>query len=158
MMIEPSLSVGKIRIGTAVRQVIADLGEPQRRTANALEYPRLGLAIMPADGVVQVVMCGDVMGINGPYVKAFKGRTKEGIGMRSTREELVKAYGEPSESEKMRGGIESMKYPQLGITFTLEGGRVYHMIVRFPEAQEPDRSITLEPVPDREQNETNTEL
>jgi hypothetical protein len=147
MLIEPNPSVGKIHAGMTKDQVIAELGQPGRQTANALEYPRLGLAVMPGpDGVVQVVMCGDVTGINGPFVKAFTGRTKEGIGMTSTRDELIKAFGEPSGAEKMRLGLESISYPSLGLTFTLEGGKVHHIIVRL-RAPEPDRTITIEPAP-----------
>src|SRR5438270_1601157 len=130
MLIEPNLAVGKVRAGMHIEEVIAQLGQPQRRSANALEYTRLGFAVMPGqDGVVQVVMCGDVTGLRGPLVKAFTGRTKEGIGLKSTRQEVVKAYGEPTSSEKLPGGTESMRYNQLGITFTLEAGKVYHMIV-----------------------------
>jgi hypothetical protein len=148
VQIEPNLAVGPIRAGMRVEEIIARLGEPDRRTANALEFTHLGFAVMPnAEGVVQVVMCGDVTGINGPLVKAFTGRTKEGIGLSSTREELVRAYGPPSSSEKMRGGTESVRYDSLGITFTLEAGKVYHMIVRLTGPPAPDRSVTLEPVP-----------
>ena len=148
ILIEPNLAVGKVRAGMHVEEVIAQLGQPQRRTANALEYTRLGFAVMPGqDGVVQVVMCGDVIGLSGPLVKAFTGRTKEGIGLNSKREEIVKSYGEPSSSEKLPGGTESLKYNQLGITFTLEAGKVYHMIVRLPGSQAPDRSVSLEPPP-----------
>jgi hypothetical protein len=144
MLIEPNQSVGKIHAGMTKEQVVAELGQPGRQTANALEYPRLGLAVMPGpDGVVQVVMCGDVTGLNGPFVKAFTGRTKEGIGMTSTRDEVIKAFGEPSEDEKMRFGLESMNYPALGLTFTLEGAKVHHIIVRF-RASEPDRTVTIE--------------
>ena len=147
MLIEPNLNVGKIRAGMTIDQVIAELGQPGRQTANALEYPQLGLAVMPGpDGVVQVVMCGDVTGINGPFVKAFTGRTKQGIGMTSTRDEVLKAFGEPAGDEKMRFGLESMNYPSLGLRFTLEGGKVHHIIVRFA-ASEPDRTITIEPAP-----------
>ncbi len=148
MLIVPNASVGKLRAGMTVQQAVAELGEPKRKTANALEYPALGLAVMPGpDGVVQVVMCGDVTGINGPYVKAFAGRTKEGIGMRSTREEVIKAYGEPTRSEKSWGGLESLRYDSLGITFTLEGGKVCHMIVRLGGAQEPERAVKIELAP-----------
>jgi len=129
-----------------VPQVVAELGEPQRRTPTSLEYPRLGLAVMPdTNGDVQAVMCGDVTGIKGPFVKAFTGRTKEGIGMHSTRAEVLRAYGEPASSEKFAGTLESLKYPSLGITFTLEEGKVHHMIIRLGGAQEPDRTVTLEP-------------
>ncbi len=148
MVIVPNLSVGDVRAGMTTQQVVATLGEPQRRTASALEYTHLGLAVMPGpDGMAAVVMCGDVTGINGPFVKAFTGRTKEGIGMYSTRENVVKAYGEPTESEKMLGALESLKYDGLGMTFTLEGGKVHHIIVRLRGKQEPDHSVTIEPAP-----------
>ena len=102
LLIEPNLAVGPVRVGMTTAQVIGALGEPQRRTSNSLEYSRLGIAVMPgSDGIVSVVMCGDVTGINGPFVKIFNGRTKEGIGMRSTRAEVLKAYGQPTEDKKM---------------------------------------------------------
>jgi hypothetical protein len=148
MLIEPNLGVGKVRVGMQTRDVIAQLGEPQRRTANALEYTKLGFAVMPdPQGTIRVVMCGDVTGINGPLVKAFSGRTQEEIGLNSTREELVKAYGQPTASERLVGGTESLRYDPLGITFTLEGGKVYHMIVRLGGSSAPDRSVSLEPAP-----------
>ena len=149
MLIEPRVAVGKIRAGMTTREVVQQLGEPNRRTANAIEYTSQGFAVMPNhEGVVQVVMCGDVTGINGPLVKAFTGRTSEGIGLKSTREDLTKAYGQPSSSEKFRDGTESLSYDSLGITFTLEGGKVYHMIVRLqPQQEEPLPTVSLEPVP-----------
>ena len=129
-------------------QVVSALGEPARRTANALEYPALGLAVMPGqDGLIKVVMCGDVTGLNGPFVAAFTGRTKEGIGMKSTRAEVVKAYGEAEKSEKFRLGLESLTYSALGMTFTLEEGKVHHIIVRLGGAQEPEKTIAVEPAP-----------
>lgn len=146
MLIEPNLSVGQIHSGMTVQQVVAQLGEPQRRTANSLEYTALGLAVMPdSQGVVQVVMCGDVTGINGPFVRTFSGHTKEGIGMYSTRDQVLKAFGEPTEAKKMVGGLESLQYKQLGITFTLETGKVHHMIVRLGGPQEPDRTVGIAP-------------
>jgi hypothetical protein len=97
------------------------------------------------NGIVQVVMCGDVTGINGPLVKAFTGRTREGIGMKSTREEVIKAFGEPSGTERFPGAIESLNYDRLGLTLTLESAKVHHLIVRI--RSEPDRTIKLEPAP-----------
>lgn len=145
LTIEPNVAVGPVHAGMPVQDVVAKLGEPERRTANALEYTHMGFAVMPGpDGTVRIVMCGDVTGINGPLVKAFTGRTKEGIGLGSTREDLVKAYGEPTSSEKLRGGTESIRYNPMGMTFTLEAGKVYHMIVRLQGAPEPDRTVSLE--------------
>jgi hypothetical protein len=124
--------------------VIKQLGEPQRRTANAIEYTSMGFAVMPGpNAIVQVVMCGDVTGLNGPLVKAFTGHTKEGIGLGSRREDLLKAYGEPTSAEKLRGNAESLRYDPLGITFTLESGKVYHMIVRLGGNQPPG-AVTID--------------
>jgi hypothetical protein len=44
-------------------------------------------------------------------------------------------------------GLESLAYPALGMTFTLEDGKVHHMIVRLGGGQEPERSIAIEPTP-----------
>jgi hypothetical protein len=146
MLIEPNVGVGKVHAGMTAQQVALALGEPARRTANALEYPALGLAVMPGpDGLVKVVMCGDVTGLNGPFVATFTGRTREGIGMKSTRADVVKAYGEPEKSEKFRLGLESLTYPALGMTFTLENDKVHHMIVRLGGAQETEKTIAIEP-------------
>jgi len=145
-LIEPNVRVGKVVAGMTVKQLVTQLGEPQRRTAKALEYTQLGFAVLPdSNGMVSIVMCGDVTGIHGPFVKAFTGRTREGIGMLSTRDDLLKAYGEPTESEKFRGGLESMRYQGLGITYTLEHGKVHHIIVRLGATSETNRSVTLEP-------------
>ena len=147
-LIEPNVRVGKVVAGMTVKQLVSQLGQPQRRIGNALEYTQFGFAVLPdSNAVVNIVMCGDVTGVHGPFVKAFTGRTKEGVGMLSTRDELLKAYGEPTESEKFPGGLESMRYPQLGMTFTLERGKVHHIIVRLCETSETNRTVTLEPAP-----------
>lgn len=144
MDIEPKVRVGTIKAGMTVEQVVAELGEPQRKTANALEYTSRGFAVMPVTGIVQVVMCGDVTGVNGPLAKAFTGRTKEGIGLLSTRQEVLRAYGEPTSREQFAGGRESLRYDSLGITYSMEAGKVHHMIVRLaPPGQEPQPSIQV---------------
>lgn len=144
MLIEPKVSVGPIKAGMTTDEVVGLLGEPQLRTANALEYKRLGFAVMHGpDKVIQVVMCGDVTGLNGPLVKAFTGRTKEGIGLTSTREEVVNAYGQPTSSQKFLGGRESLRYDQLGITFSLEGEKVHHLIVRLTAPEPGTRTIDV---------------
>ena len=144
IIIEPNICVGPIRAGMTVDQVNRVLGAPAHTLPNALDYPKLGLAIMPgADNIVQVVMCGDVMGIRGPYVQHFTWRTKEGIGMNSTREDLIKTYGDPTVQDKFRGGLESLAYQLLGITFTLEGGKVHHMIVRLGQPVAPSDSVKV---------------
>jgi hypothetical protein len=143
ILIEPQVRVGKVRAGMSRDQVLAELGKPDRQTANAFEYTKLGFAVLPGSNGVAAVMCGDVTGINGPLVKAFNGRTKEGIGMNSTREDVIKAFGEPTANEKFIAGLESMQYSPLGLTLTLEGGKVHHLIVRLQT--NIDRTVNLPP-------------
>ncbi len=150
MLIVPHLSVGKIRAGMTVQELVSAIGEPRNKTANAYDYPQLGLAVMPKNGTVLAVMGGDVTGINGAYVKVFNGRTKEGIGLRSTREEILKAYGPPTEIKGKLGAMESLIYENIGITFNLEGGKVHHMVILLdgqgqeaPASTEKDNSIKL---------------
>jgi hypothetical protein len=146
MLIQPHVSVGKVRAGMSVDQVRAVLGEPKFKTANALEYSQLGFAVMHGpDNLIQVVMCGDVTGLQGPFVKRFAGKTKEGIGLGSSREELVNAYGDPSHAEKFPGGRESLRYDPLGITFSLENGKVHHMIVRLTPPNQGPALIEVKP-------------
>lgn len=138
MFIDPGKAVGPVKAGMTVKEVIALLGEPQFRTQNALEYKNRGFAVMPdSEGTVQVVMCGDVMGLHGPLIKNFNGHTKEGIGLLSTGEEVLKAYGQPSKAEAHPGGRQSYAYDKLGITFSIESGKVHHMIVRLGEQFQP---------------------
>ena len=145
MVIEPNIAVGGIRAGMRTNDVIKLLGKPERSTANAIEYTRLGFAVMPSpDGIVQVVMCGDVTGLNGPLVKAFTGRTKDGIGLGSRREELLKVYGEPTTAEKLTGNTESLRYDNLGMTFTLQSGKIYHIIIRLRGEQQVAPAITVD--------------
>ena len=47
--------------------------------------------------------------LDNPFVKAFTGRTKEGIGMESTREEVIASHGEPTASSKMTVKLDSLQ-------------------------------------------------
>jgi outer membrane protein assembly factor BamE (lipoprotein component of BamABCDE complex) len=144
-LIEPGKAVGGIRIGMTVRDVIEAFGEPDRRTSNALEYLKRGFAVMPdAQGVVRVVMCGDVTGLGGPLVKRFAARTTSGIGMGSTREEVLRVFGQPTVEETHMGSRESLDYRELGVTFSIEQGKVHHIIVRLGEEYQPTTAIEVD--------------
>jgi hypothetical protein len=136
IIIEPGVGVGKVRGGMTVQQVVAELGEPDNKTGHVLNYVRSGFSVIPnRDGAVRVVMCGDTLGTGTVLVKAFKGRTKEGIGMNSNRADLIQVYGEPTEIDHSEPGHEALKYRPLGLTFTLQNDKVHHIIVDFREAK-----------------------
>jgi RNA polymerase sigma factor (sigma-70 family) len=138
-LIVPGQSVGKVHDGMTLDQVIEKLGEPDKRSAFILEYTRFGFAVVAnRKGMVRSVFCGGASGLPGSaLVKAFTAHTKEGIGMESSRADIVKAYGETTESmplppgEQNLPGTESLVYSKLGLTFSLADDKVHHIIVDF---------------------------
>jgi hypothetical protein len=47
IVIEPGVSIGPVRSGMTIQQVVAELGEPDRKEEAALEYWDLGLSVIP---------------------------------------------------------------------------------------------------------------
>jgi hypothetical protein len=51
--------------------------------------------------------------------------------MKSTRAELIKAYGQPTTAQQWTVGQEQLEFKPLGLTFLLENGRVFHIDVNL---------------------------
>ena len=136
MLIVPGQSVGKVRGGMTIQKVVAELGEPDNRQGRILNYLRFGFSVIPSkDDIVRVVMCGDSEVADSPLVTSFQGRTKEGIGMKSSRADVIKAFGQPTTVKPWQPGQEQLAYKSVGLTFTLEKDKVFHIIVDFRKAQ-----------------------
>jgi RNA polymerase sigma factor (sigma-70 family) len=131
-LIVPLKSVGPIRADMTTPQVIAVLGEPDKRTGNFLHYVRFGFSVIshPGKETLRAVFCGNSWGQENALTKAFKGRTGAGIGMGSTRAELIAAYGEPTEIHPGNAN-ETLMYQQLDMSFTLARGKVVYLVVNF---------------------------
>lgn len=137
MLIVPWESVGKVRKGMTTNEVEAVLGKPEKMQGKMMIYDeRFGMAVGQSKVGVNVVFCGGSSG-SGPGVKTFKGRTKEGIGMGSSREEVVKALGQPTSAKlwDARRNQEQLEYKTLGLDFLLEKGNVFHVIVDLRKPQ-----------------------
>ncbi len=134
LVIEPGVSIGPVRSGMTIEQVVAELGEPDRKKDSALEYLNLGFSVIPDEaGIVHIVLCVDPRGNKGPFTNAFAGRTKEGIRMGSSRADVVGAYGEPTATETIAGtpAFETVRYRPLGLVFELREGKVDMIGVTF---------------------------
>jgi len=64
--------------------------------------------------------------------------------MESSRGDVMKAFGQPTTAKPWNPGQEQLEYKPLGLTFTLEAGKVINIIVDFrrpttPPAGQPDR-------------------
>jgi hypothetical protein len=140
MIIEPGVAIGPVREGMTIQQVVAELGEPDRKKDSELDYLDLGLSVLGKGGVAHIVLCVNPSGQagpgspsahlskkQGPFKKAFAGHTKEGIGLGSSRADVIHAYGEPTAVEDGGDGwpnSEVLRYRPLGLYFRLQDGGV----------------------------------
>jgi hypothetical protein len=110
----PDISFSSLHSGMTVQEVIAALGQPSQTNADGLEFSSVGLFICPDTGEVTLI-------------PPSAGRTKEGIGMGSSRADIIRAYGEPS-SVKIgaRSGVsfEALWYSPSHMSFQLRDGKV----------------------------------
>jgi len=129
LLITPHVSVGKVKSGMTEDEVIAALGQPDRKQGEVLIYDtQLGLSVVCSQKkIVGAVFCG------GPV--DFKGRTKEGIGIGSSQSDLIKAYpGQPANWTK-QPDQETADYTSLGLNFTIRNGKVYNIVVNLRKPQ-----------------------
>jgi hypothetical protein len=124
--IEPSVAVGSVHSGMTIQQVIAELGQPDQTNNLALVYSQLGLQVAPGNSnIVHRVT----------IVYPFAGRTKDGIGIGSSRADVIKAYGEPTVAKSGTSGYEFLRYSKLGLVFQLHDGNVDMFSVFFQAAK-----------------------
>ncbi len=130
MKIIPGIGVGPIKFGMTMDEVKKTLGQPDPVAGKPLQYLSLGLSVIPSskDGTVGAIMMGDTGG--GQLVERFKGVTTNGIGMKSTRQEIVAAFGQPESAKSTEDGLEDLGYDLGRTRFVLRGGRVVHITLR----------------------------
>lgn len=138
-LIVPLESVGQLHRGMASNEVIAILGQPEKIQGRIMVYNKaFGFAVAAGKTGVAAVFCGDSSG-DGPGIKSFKCRTKEGIGMESSRAEVITAFGQPTSAKPWDAGLheEILIYESLGLTFTLKNGKVFNILVDFRKPHHP---------------------
>lgn len=124
--IEPGVSVGPVHSGMKQQDVVAVLGEPNSKNHGVLEYRDLGITLLPGrEGFLE----GVIFSGGNEQFKPFDGHTKEGIGIGSSRAEVIKAYGEPTTVEPGRGVPErsTLVYKTRDINFHIQEDKVYKM-------------------------------
>lgn len=130
--IVPGQSVGPVALGMPRAEVEQAFGPPQRVAFGAWEYPTLGLAIgFEKDRVSGISAgsgsCGDPERL---LEKAFAGQFAEGVGMGSTKQEVLAVLGEPLGPGATQGNIEMLMYHNMDISF--ENGRLSWLRIVLP--------------------------
>jgi hypothetical protein len=121
---EPEVSDCPVHSGMTIKQVVAELGpaDPTNAYGGGLGYSRFGLLVAPNNaGVVHSVT----------FMQPFSGRTKQGIGIGSSRAEVIQAYGEPTAVRQGRAGDEFLRYSSPALVFQIHDGKVDLMSVNF---------------------------
>jgi hypothetical protein len=139
VLIQPNAGVDEVQKGMNQEQVKAAIGKPEKINGKWWYYLHRGMIVAFGDnGVVFNIKC----------VSPFVGVTKEGIGIGSTRAELLAAYGNPSEEKHFQGSgsgavvsggagsggggtFDNLWFASLRISFDLQNDEVTSFIVHL---------------------------
>jgi len=131
-VVEPLVGIDKVRFGMSVEQMKEILGEPYQVRGPLYEYRDSGFAVFAVNNTVTMVACGDRRSSDSALIKRCKSRTNKGIGMGSSQEDIIKAYGQPSSTQQLPGDDSAvmLRYDQLSSEFLLRSDKVIYMMFR----------------------------
>jgi hypothetical protein len=132
-LVEPGVGIGPVRLGMRTEDLKMAIGDPDpaRVTEQGWVYTEDSFGVTFADALVTMIDAGNGFPLPGSAEDRFKGRTREGIGIGSTRAEVVAAMGTPRSFHKdpNEPDVEFLSYRELGVIVELWKGRVTSMIV-----------------------------
>lgn len=138
LIIEPLVGIGPVRFGMSKDQIIDHFGQPDQifeGQVTKLHYvPSRGLNFA-VDGELglQEIGCWSE-GMLPSRVTTFAGKTKEGIGIGASEQEIVAAYGQPDRtSTDSRGVIQNLHYDKLNAKFSLKEDKLMSMVFEAPK-------------------------
>jgi hypothetical protein len=129
---EPIVDVNGLLFGMTEERMTEILGPPKSTTGNVYYYFDTGLTIgTTRNGQVNQIICGSV-NPQSPLVSVCNYKTKDNIGIGSTRQELVEAYGQPSSEVNNPLGENAVmiEYENINARFTVVSDKVVQMIFR----------------------------
>ncbi len=141
IIIEPLVGIGPVRFGMSKDQVIEHFGRPDKVMAegtklNYVASKGLGFTVDSELGLQMIQCWSDNWPTKLPFaVTTFVGRTKEGIGIGSTREQIISAYGQPDRTgtDSNKGIIQNLGYDNLRIKFSIWQDKLISMTLEAPK-------------------------
>jgi hypothetical protein len=137
LIIEPLVGIGPVNFGTSKEEVIKHFGQPDRVSADGtkLNYVAsrgLSFTVDSELGLREIGCWSE--GMLPSRVTTFAGKTKEGIGIGASEEEIVAAYGQPDRtSTGSKGVIQNLHYDELQARFSLQEGKLMSMTLEAPK-------------------------
>jgi hypothetical protein len=128
--VEPGRALAGVRLGTTRDELSTQLGTPKqtigpdRNGRTALSFPGGFSVVCDSNAVVVSVQAG----------KLFQGRTKEGIGIGSTKEDVVRVFGQPERTAPNTDTSADIYYLKRGLRLKIDtNGNVEHITIRPKE-------------------------
>ena len=119
--------VGPLSFNMTKVQIQDVLGKPSFQRDKVLNYNELGLTVfLNRSGTLGSIICGSMDGDTN-LISNFKGASKEGITLGTFSEDVVKMYGEPTET---RDGGTFYRYDNLSADFVFKDNRVVCIVLR----------------------------
>jgi len=141
LIIEALVGIGPVRFGMSKDEVIKHFGQPDKilgkgTKLNYVSSKGLGFTVDSELGLQMIQCWSDNWPTELPFtVTTFTGRTKEGIGIGSTREQIVAVYGPPDRTgiDSNKGIIQNLHYDNLRIKFSIWQDKLISMTLEAPK-------------------------
>lgn len=148
--VQPGAGVGDLRLGMSLPEVERKAGLPRiKKWLNdgiSYSYPSSGINVFASGDPMRVsrITAGSGFAEKNQWMREFWGKTREGIGIGSTREQILRVYGLPEAGNvlldyKPRIDEGSLVYRRLGIAFLMHENKVIRMTIFPPDASPATR-------------------
>ena len=137
LIIEPLVGIGSVQFGMSKEEVIKHFGPPDKVLADGTKLNYVsskGLSFtVDSELGLQEIGCWSE-GMLPSRVTTFAGKTKEGIGIGASEEEIVAAYGQPDRtSTDSKGVLQNLHYDKLSAKFSLKEDKLMTMTLEAPK-------------------------
>jgi hypothetical protein len=137
LIIEPLVGIGPVKFGMSKEEVIKHFGPPDKVFADGTKLNYVssrGLSFtIDSELGLQEIGCWSE-GMLPSRVTTFIGKTKEGIGIGASEEEIVAAYGQPDRtSTSSNGVIQNLHYDKISAKFSLKEDKLMTMTLEAPK-------------------------
>jgi hypothetical protein len=137
LIIEPLVGIGPVKFGMSKEEVIKHFGPPDKVLAdgtklNYVSSRGLSFTVNPELGLQEIGCWSE--GMLPSHATTFAGKTKEGIGIGASEEEIVAAYGLPDRTSSGSGDIiKNLHYDKLSSKFSLKEDKLMTMTLEAPK-------------------------
>jgi len=137
LIIEPLVGIGPVKFGMSKEEVIKHFGPPDKVLSdgtklNYVSSRGLSFTVDPELGLQEIGCWSE--GMLPSRITTFASRTKEGIGISASEEEIVAAYGQPDRtSTGSKGVIKNLHYDKLSTKFSLKEDKLMSMTLEAPK-------------------------